>query len=344
MIPSVDAMASRIKLKHFKLLIAIDDHGSLLRAAQSQAMSQPGATKMLREVEDAVGASLFERTPRGLQPNEFGRCVIRYSRLMLSDLTGMRDEIRRIGHGLAGQLSIGSVMGAVPTTMQFVRRLLKRQPNIKVQVRQHTSAELLDMLDKGRLDLAVCRTSVSTRPEAYRVFLKRDEQVSIIANRSHPMAGAKRLALGELVDFPWIVCLPEMPMRRHFEREFINAALPIPTRLVETASSLAIMCLLKEEPDFCSMQPDDVVRELMSTGRLCKLDVTLATESEPYLFVSRVDRELSPAAQFALKFLGDDSRTDDSPSADMAAAGDGGDGGLAGATSASFGVRIELKK
>lgn len=303
MLPAVDALAGRFRLKHFKLLKAIDDEGSLARAAENVSISQPGATKMLREIEDAIGHTMFLRTNRGLEPNEIGRCVIRYSRLMLSNLDGMHKEIVGVKDGLGGFLCIGAVMGAMPTAAKMAAQLAQKRPEVKVQIRQSTSNELLSMLDKCQIDLAICRTSVSAVPDDYTVWLEKEERVSVIANKMHPKAGLPDLELADLTEFPWIVCLPNMPMRRHFEREFINISMPFPSNVIETASALAIMVLLKTERSICTMQPEDLVEQLVACGEVTKLDVSLSTKSEPYQVVSCINRELSHTARIALEVL-----------------------------------------
>ena len=51
MLPSLESMTSRLRLRHFRLLMAIADHGSILKAAEAVALTQPGATKALQEIE-----------------------------------------------------------------------------------------------------------------------------------------------------------------------------------------------------------------------------------------------------------------------------------------------------
>ncbi|WP_240745994.1 hypothetical protein [Cupriavidus oxalaticus] len=64
-------------------------------------MSQPGATKVLREIEDILGMPLFERQPKGLVANDLGRCVTRYARLIYGDLEHLHAEVTALtqGHG-----------------------------------------------------------------------------------------------------------------------------------------------------------------------------------------------------------------------------------------------------
>nr|WP_281354023.1 LysR substrate-binding domain-containing protein [Mesorhizobium zhangyense] len=63
------------------------------------------------------------------------------------------------GHG--GRLAVGTVMGAVPLLNDHLPQLLERQPTIRVELVKDTSAHLLNLLDSGRLEIAICRTSVS---------------------------------------------------------------------------------------------------------------------------------------------------------------------------------------
>lgn len=296
-------MTSHLKMKHMGLLVAISDCGTLLKAAERVAISQPGATKALQEIERVFGQQLFDRTNRGLEPNELGLCAIRYARLISTDMMNLGREIEQISKGSGGHLSIGAIMGAVPFSSSLIASFVEASPNLKVQFSEGTSLELLQMLDEGRLDFAICRISVSARPEEYMATELRRERLCIVANRRHPLALSSEIQLEELRSFPWIVCLPDMPMRRHFEREFANRSIPTPKSLIETASALSLLRLMRENHYLCSMQAKDVVEELIGCGELCQLPVQLTSTSEPYYLVYRRDRELSPTARNAIESI-----------------------------------------
>ena len=93
MIAALPSIVSRLRLKQLRLLIALDEQGSLHRAAEQVFISQPGATKSLHEIENTFGAELFTRNSQGLVPNDLGRCVIRYARLIHSDLAHLREAV-----------------------------------------------------------------------------------------------------------------------------------------------------------------------------------------------------------------------------------------------------------
>jgi DNA-binding transcriptional LysR family regulator len=82
-----------------------------------------------------------------------------------------------------------------------------------VEIVEDTSARLLRLLDQGRLDLAICRTSISQRPDLYDAFNIHDEQLAVVASVQHPLAGASSLQLADLADSRWVVYSANMPMR-----------------------------------------------------------------------------------------------------------------------------------
>ena len=163
-VPSLCSIAARLRLKQLRLLIALDDRGSLHKAAEKISISQSGATKALHEVESLLGMPLFERQPKGLVANEMGRCMIRYARLIYSDVEHLREEMLSIMQGQGGRLSVGVIMGAVPLLTRALTELRLKQPELSVELVENTSAALLGLLDQGRLDLAICQpASASAR-------------------------------------------------------------------------------------------------------------------------------------------------------------------------------------
>ncbi|MFC5699323.1 LysR family transcriptional regulator [Pseudomonas sp. GCM10022186] len=303
MFPSLENIAARLRLKQLRLLIELDNHGSLHKAAEEMAISQPGATKVLREIESILGMPLFDRQPKGLVPNDVGRCITRYARLIYSDLAHLREEVMGITQGEGGRLSVGVVMGAVPLLSRALSRLRQKQPALSVEVVENTSASLLGLLDEGRLDLAICRTGVSRRASAYQSVALGDEPLSVVATRNHPLAGATHLEISELSHYRWIVYPVQMPMRQALERELSEAGLEVPRYPLETSSTFATMMLLQEDPRLVAVIPREVAEFAERFGVLVQLPVSLRALVEPFGAVSRAGTELSPSARLLLEEL-----------------------------------------
>ncbi|MEN5299548.1 LysR family transcriptional regulator [Brucella sp. TWI559] len=281
------------------LISAIDDNGSLKRAAELIGMSQPRATKALREAEELLSRKLFNRTNRGLTPTAAGDCMIRHAKTMLSQLTVMEQEVQSASDIEWGRLRIGTIMGAVPYITETISNYLRQYPRTSIEILEDTSVELLRQLDRGLLDLVIGRSSVSATPQLYNVTAFHDELLAVVANPSHPLVGRKRVKLKDLVDSRWIVYTASMPMRLSLEQEFRQSGLTIPTALLETRSALTTMSLMQSDINTVALLSSDVAAFFVNFGMACILPMHLRSKSEPYEVITRQSTELGiPVLRF----------------------------------------------
>lgn len=303
MIPPLHSIVSRLHLKQLRLLVALGDHGSLLKASEQVALTQPGASKALQEIETTFGTPLFHRTNRGLEPTAVGHCVIRYARLIQTDLAHLRDEIVGILRGHGGRITAGVIMGAVPLLTDAISALVARQADLSIEIVEDTSAALLAQVDAGRLDLAICRTTVSQSPQLYDSVKLQDETLAVIANVNHRLRNAKKLKLQQLADSRWVVYRANMPMRLLLEREFHDAGQRFPRNLLETTSAFATLALLQANPSFVALVSIEVAQFFAHRKMTCILPLALASRSEPYELVTRKGAAISPSAQLLVEEL-----------------------------------------
>lgn len=301
-LPSLHAIGSRLRFRQLRLLIAIDDMGSLHRAAEQLSMTQPGVSKALHEVEETFGADLFVRHPHGLEANELGRCVIRYARLIGTDLDHLREEMASILRGQGSRLAVGCVAGALPTVMvPAVSRLKQRQPAISIELFEDTSARLLQFLAEGRIDLAICRTSVTPQQELFEFEWLCEERVAFAVGPRHPLALANKTALEELVRYPWILFPSQMPLRTLLERELMQAGLPFPTHAIETSSTFASLLLLSESENLVALFSAETVDLFARHGLINRIPLDLVSRVEPYGIVRRRGSTLSPGGAILIE-------------------------------------------
>jgi DNA-binding transcriptional LysR family regulator len=76
---------SHLKTRHLVLLVELGRHGSIAHAAQAANLTQPGASKLLGELEHALGVQLFERLSRGVAPTWYGKVLIRRAGAALAE-------------------------------------------------------------------------------------------------------------------------------------------------------------------------------------------------------------------------------------------------------------------
>jgi DNA-binding transcriptional LysR family regulator len=297
-ITSIDAILRRLRGNHVALLIALDDHGSLRKAAQQVSLSQPAMTKSLREIEAMFGAELFSRSPRGIVANEMGRCVIRHARTLRSEISALRDELAAIMRGSGGTLAIGAVMGSLPVWLTPILKALREvQPDISVEVWEDNSARLLSMLDQRLLDLVIGRPSISVHPEAYDFMPLEVEEVCLVVDGGDPLADAKNIELADLAGNPWIAPQAALPMRSLLEQLFDDAQLPFPRYAIETSSTFATLSLLRSGAGTIGLMPLKVAHYFAEHGLLKVLPLKIERRGPPYGIATRRGATLTQPVQ-----------------------------------------------
>ena len=163
-------MLLRVRPRQLLLLAALDAQRNLGRAAQAMHIGQPAATKLLLQLEDALGERLFERQARGMQPTASGEVLIRYARRVLTDFGAVREEMGALRSGLSGALRLGSVPGAVPQLLApALLDYRRRHPQVALSVVEGTSDVVLAQLARGDVDLALGRLTEGFSAEEFSI-------------------------------------------------------------------------------------------------------------------------------------------------------------------------------
>lgn len=150
------SLFNRLRYKHLHMLVALSSSQNLHRASQAMNMSQPAATRMLREIEDMFGCDLFERLPRGMRPTALGAELIRFAESALSGLDRCAEDLIARQQGGYGYLSIGTIMGAAPDlVMDSIAQIKTLNPQLRIRIMGDTSDQVIQLLEQGRIDLGL---------------------------------------------------------------------------------------------------------------------------------------------------------------------------------------------
>jgi len=303
------AILARLRLRQLRLLVALDDHRSLRRAAETLHMAQPAATRLLREVETVFGIPLFHRHARGVEANAYGAILVRHARMVLFNLGRAHGEIEDLRTGAAGRLSIGAILGAIPAVLaRTIARVRKDSPLMRIRIHHAgTSDALLPALRDGVIDLAVARPTVGDHA-GIRFEPLFEESVCVIAAADHPLAKRrKKLTLRDLVPWPWILQPPTSPMRGQIDLVFERSGLPPPDERIETSSVLATTHLLIGSTLLAAV-PTEAARGLGPAGALRVLPVRLDLGLGAYGVVTLDGHELSPVSARFIEALREEAR------------------------------------
>jgi DNA-binding transcriptional LysR family regulator len=279
------------------LLVALDERRSLRQAAADIAVSQPAATKLLRDLEDALELPLFDRTPRGMAPTLYGEALIRYARGMLTDLAEARDELTALAAGAKGRLRIGSVTGAVPRLLiPAIEAVRRGRPGLALYLLVNSTDVQVAALRQGTLDLAIAPLPAHGEVADLDAAPLGDEPLCVVGRAAHPLRRRPRVTPAELARATWVVHPADSPLRQAIDAMFARAGLRLPGDAIETVSVVATLALLQAS-DAVSVLPVDLAEHYGQRRLIARLPVALPPAGTGYALITRKNRRLSPAAQ-----------------------------------------------
>jgi DNA-binding transcriptional LysR family regulator len=296
---------SHLKTRHLVLLVELGRHGSILRAAEAANLTQPAASKLLAELEHALGVQLFERLPRGVEPTWYGEVLIRRAGAALSEMDAAHQEVMELLSGLSGRVALGTVMtpstGLVP---EAIKLLKTRHAKVHVAISVDTSKVLTDRLRSGELDVVIGRI-LDTKSAAELNFEPlTDEPHSLIASADHPLAKCENLQLKDLIQEGWILPPNGSILRDRLTALFLSHGLGQPAETIETVALSVITNLLIGSNMIVAL-PEELVRTYLDTGLLTVLPYALSLRMDMYGIVTRKGHRLSPGADAMLTALHD---------------------------------------
>ncbi|GAB7128691.1 LysR family transcriptional regulator [Amantichitinum ursilacus] len=287
------SLLHRLRYKHLYLLVALDEHGNLHQAAETLAMSQPAASRMLREVEQYLDCPLFERLARGMKPTEVGIEVIRFARATLGGLERCADNLTQWQRGGFGQLIVGTIMGAAPDWIaQAVSDLKVRKPLLKIRIKGETSDQLIELLEQGRIDFAIGRFSDLEQHNWLDFEALGNEKLLLVVRSGHALAREESVTLAQLATWPWVLQPMTSPARQLLEHEFEAAQVSAPQNTVECDSIFATL-QLAQRSDAVTILSEPVLRDHLQAGLLVTLPLAVGRSLAPFGVLTRKGEEVS---------------------------------------------------
>ena len=198
-------------LRDLQVFRAVMECGSVTRAAQQLRMSQPAASKMLRQAEDRLGFQLFIREGKRLVPTAEAHALLPEwlgAAAALDGVSRLADALRK---GRSGRLTIAAVpVLATALLPEVVQAFRTREPGVLISIRACTALEAAHLVADHRADLAV----ILGRTADLRVETERlgASAIGCVLPPCHPLTRRRRLSLADLADQHVISLTPQQPV------------------------------------------------------------------------------------------------------------------------------------
>lgn len=177
-----------MNLRQLTYFIAVAEERNLGRAAERLHMSQPPLTRQIKALEEAVGAQLFERMPRGMLLTQAGEALLQDARDIFGLVDQAADRARRVGSGTTGRIDVGlhgsAMFGVVP---QVLTRFSEVHPEVEVSLHQGQTHQQVTAIRQRRVLIGFER--MVPLDDDMAVELVARERLLVAMSSAHPFAG-----------------------------------------------------------------------------------------------------------------------------------------------------------
>lgn len=279
---------------HLSAFHAVVETGSVTAAAESLHVSQPALTREIRELEERLGVSLFDRLPRGMQPTEAGRLLDSFAAQIFRLAESAELEVREFAGLKRGRLSIAAsrTIGVylLPALMDKFRRLY---PGITVDVAISNTERVQGEILAHEHQLGLVEGPYDV--DAFESLHIGDDEIIAAAGIAHPFAKRQKLTFSEFAEAELIMREPGAGARKVVEQAYASCGYPF-SPVCTIGSPEAIKQILRLGRAV-SWVPRISVSNELAAGTLVQLPVTELTMTRQLNLIWHKGDGLSPSAR-----------------------------------------------
>jgi DNA-binding transcriptional LysR family regulator len=265
-------LAQNVTSSQLRALIRVVDSGGYSTAARDLGLAQPTVHRAAKELESTIGAPLFRRAARGVEPSDAARVFARYAELVFGEIRQALEEVLELQGSMRSRVAVGCLPLArsefLPTA---ITQLLSTYPEARVSILDGPYVEQLHALRCGQIDWLV---GALREPAPASDVVEEplfEQTLAVVVRPGHPLIRAGRVPeVGELARLEWIAPQPLSPARHLFTAFFEREGLEPPTRIIECGSLIAT-CGLVQQSDRAALLSPLQIRQYVETRQLAVL-------------------------------------------------------------------------
>jgi DNA-binding transcriptional LysR family regulator len=292
-----DRIGRRLKLHDLHVLLTVAELGSMGKAAERLAVSQPSVSKAIADMEHTIGVRLLDRTPKGVETTAYGRALLRRGMGAFDELRQGIKDIEQLSDPTAGEVRVGCPEAiATGLMLASIARFSQQNPRVLISVTAaNNMAHEFRLLRDRSVDFLVgSLPQPFTQDDLEAEVLYRDRPYFLCGSK-HPLARRRKITLAELVDEPWL--LPhESIFSAYLTQAFEANGLAVPKLGVRSYSVAQRVALLTTNR-FVSAESGSVLRFNAAQRPIKVLPVAHTPRPWPIGIVTLRNRTVSPVVQ-----------------------------------------------
>ena len=227
-----------VKLELYRVFKEVAETGNISVAAKNLYISQSAVSQSIKQLETALQARLFARSPRGVSLTSEGQMLYQYVRSALGLLATGEDKLSQAQQLLLGTLVIGA---SDTVTSQFLVPYLDDfhclHPGIRLKIVSGRSAKVLSMLKSGAVDIAFASSPADSAVESWPCFATHS---AFVAGSGYDCDFDHVYTRREIADFPLILLERKASSRVFLEQEFLKHGVTLSPEIELSSRSLLV--------------------------------------------------------------------------------------------------------
>ncbi len=193
-----------MELRHLRSFLTVAQEQSFTKAAEKLFTAQPSLSQQIKDLEQEVGVSLFDRSSRKVMLTDEGQAFLIYAEKSLDNAKRAIAAARQVAHQKSNQIHIGFLNVAELKVMpNILAKLKQNSPDLKIHLHSLTCTEQIQKLKNAELDLSITRFRLD-HPDYENIHLLNEQLYLVAAQHLHP--SERSLKLQELKNHSIIMC------------------------------------------------------------------------------------------------------------------------------------------
>lgn len=271
---------SRLLNTHgFLAFLAVAERGSINAAAEFLHVSQPAVTRTIRELEDQLGARLFDRNAKGATLTDFGHGIVGHARRLRSELELIERNAQSHRTGKRRHMSIGAVPIHPIALVAKALATLHEKENVAINIVIGSQAEMIDLLKAAKIEMVLGPLVMHKDSTGLIQETINHEETEFYCRPGNPLAQKANPGPEDLGAAKWILGGRDTTLRARIDEHFarFDVILDVPLEIEDVALRRSIVA----QSDLVSaFQTHHVFNELRS-GTLARICYARTHERQP---------------------------------------------------------------
>ena len=193
-----------MEMQQVRYFVALADTLNFTRAAEKCNVSQPALTRAIQQLEHELGGPLFHRERGNTHLSELGRMMFPYLQTVEEQARAAREQARAVKKLERARLTIGTMCTIGPQLVaELMIRFQAAHPNVEVEVIDAGAPQMVEMLEKGELEIAVVGVPHEL-PETLHQVPIFEENFVIVLPPNHRLCASNPIRASQLDKEPYV--------------------------------------------------------------------------------------------------------------------------------------------